>query len=290
MRQILARPSPLKIKQNKKTLGRFLWLIVLLAILFVGLGLLSHLPKLVIDNVSVEGEGLVDFVAIKQKTLEYLSGNQALLYARGNIFLYSKSEITDFVQREFPRVSAITEIKRDGRKLSLWVEERQSAYLWCGYERPIYENRFKDADCFFVDERGFIFVNAPFFTNGVYITFYGGVTKDADPVGQTLRLQNSMKDFDDLVATLEDGGTKIHSIIVNADGQHELLLDIHTATGDFAKIIFNEEESFVVLREKLHTALTSPEFLDEFELKKDSLEYIDTRFKNRVFYKFQDGK
>jgi len=288
MKSAFSRVSPVKKEKSKKKLRGFFWFILILVVLYIGLGLLSHLKSLVIDDIKVVGAEVLDKDELREKVLDYLSGNSALLYAKGNIFLFSKNKLEDFVYKEFPRVYQVLDIERQKQTLLIEIEERTSAYLWCGRNAPVYQDRFSDKDCYFIDQKGFIFDKAPFFTDGVYLSFYGGVS-DKDPIGQTLQTKNSMEAIKDFVTAIEDAGIKTHSLVLNEDGQHFILLDIITNTGDFSKIIFNEDEKISDISAKTAVALEGEDFLSDFELSKEYLEYIDTRFKNRVFYKFQNN-
>ncbi len=286
MRQALTRPSPIKKERRKRALSRTFILLFILGILFVGFGLLSHVPGLVIGNVEVFGTKVIDSSSVSASVSEFLSVNQALLYARGNIFLFSKSDVATLVKREFPRVYEVPVVERYGRTLSISIEERDAAYLWCGMEPPAYVDRFLPKDCFFLDQSGFVFDQAPFFTDGVYTVFYGGLV-EGEPIGQTLPTRNSMEDIRAFAEALREEGIPIHSVVLSNDGQHAMLLDAVSDTGDFARIIFNEDESLIDTLDKLYTALHEEAFINEYADMKTRLEYIDTRFRNRVFYKFK---
>lgn len=288
MRQVLARPSPVKRANQRRILSKILWFILILIFLFIGLGLLSHLPKFMINEIDVNGTKILDKEELGRDVLEYLSHNKALFYARGNIFIFSKDEINQFIKNQFPRVWHINSIDRVKRKLNIDIEERQAAFIWCGNDAPNFLDQFKDKSCFFVDQSGFIFDHAPFFTNGVYLAIYGGIDKTIDPVGQTIATKNSIEDINKFVQALDNDNIPVHSLVLKETGQHELLLDIYTTIGDFPKIIFNEDASLDEIYNKLHSALMEPQFVEEFKDKGSTLEYIDTRFKNRVFYKFKD--
>lgn len=286
MRQVLARPSPFKKEKSIKKIKIFIFIFVFLTILFVGLGFLSHLPKIVLNNIETIGLKVINAEELEDKTLNYLSYNTALLYSKGNIFLYSEKGITEFIKKEFPRVYSVDDINREKQTLYISLEERQSAYLWCGFDEPSYDKQYLEKDCYFIDQTGFIFDKAPFFTNGVYFTFYGGVNEDSSPVGQTVVLQNSMLDLMKVVNLLKEKDIKVHSVVLKKDGQNFFLIDNKTSFGGFSKIFFNEDESIDILLEKINISLSEESFVSDFKLKSADLEYIDTRFKNRVFYKF----
>lgn len=287
MRQNLSSPTPLKSERRNRASRRFLGALVVLVALYVGLGLLSHIPKMTFSGVTVTGTKVIDGDDVSQKTLEYLKGNVALVYARGNVFIYSQKKLTEFIKREFPRVYEVQNINRDGRTLNISLEERQAAFTWCGHEAPIYEMRFEKRECYFLDQTGFIFDASPFFTPGVYLAFYGGINPELPLVGQTINTTNSIIDFGELATSLEKQNLPVHSVVIHADGQNEFLLDTFTATGNFARILFNEDVSLGEILTKINSSVNEESFMDEFKDNGEYLEYIDTRFDNRVFYKFK---
>ena len=288
MRESLSSPTPLKKERRNRTLARLLGAVFILAVLFIGAGLLSHIPKMMITEVEVTGTKVLDGEDVGLKTLEYLKGNVALFYARGNIFIYSKNNIIEFIKQEFPRVYQVTGIERHGRKLNIDLEERQAAFTWCGFEAPSYETRFEKRDCYFMDQTGFIFDQSPYFTPGVYLSFYGGIKSDISHIGQTIITENSVVGFGEIAKTLSSLKLPVHSVVIKSDGQNEFLLNIFTSTGTYARILFNEDVALAETLEKLESAAGEESFAAQFEDSGTTLEYIDTRFDNRVFYKFKE--
>lgn len=288
MRPTQSFPTPLKKVRRNKALSRFVWTLVVLVVLFVGLGFLSHLSKVMIKDVRISGTKVLSGEEVSQAIQEYLKGNVALFYARGNIFLYSKKNLESFILSKFPRVYSVVEISRNGRELQIILEERRAAFTWCGLESPTFASRFEQRDCYFLDQTGFIFARSPFFTPGVYLTFYGGIKSDAEPVGQTLATKNSIMGFGHLSEVIETLDLPIHSVAIKPDGQNEFLLNIFTTTGDYAKILFNEDLDLKEIENKISSAVAEESFVEQFSDSDSELQYIDTRFSNRVFYKFKE--
>lgn len=288
MRSAQSFPTPMKKVRRNKAWTRLLWTVIVLIILFIGLGLLSHLSKVVIGEVEISGTKVLHKEEVSAEVKEYLEGNVALLFARGNIFLYSKNKLSEFILNEFPRVYGVVEITRNVRVLEIKLEERQAAFTWCGDEAPLYNERFEKRNCYFLDQTGFVFDESPYFTPGVYLAFYGGLKPDIDPVGQTLAIKNSVMSFDHMAEVLDQLKLPTHSVVITTDNQNEFLLDIFTNIGDYPKILFSEDMELVDIEAKINSIFSEESFLEQFEDNSSGLEYIDTRFSNRVFYKFRD--
>lgn len=289
MREALARSSPMKHVRRKRFLSRLIIVFVVLGILFAGFGILSGIPRLIINEVEVRGTESLQPIEINEAVLQSISGRQWFFYARANIMLFSKKSITDTITKDFPRVYRVSGIERDGQKLIVSIEERHAAYTWCGQEAPNYTARFERNACYFLDQEGFAFAPAPQFTEGVYLSIYGGMPQESDIIGETINLRNNIADVYQILEILEDNGLRVHSLVLAPDGQHAFLLDISTSTGEYAKILWNEDVPLTETLEKLSAALSEENFQIDFFAHGDALLYVDTRFNNRVFYKFATG-
>jgi hypothetical protein len=286
MREVLNRPTPLKKQKRRKALVNLSWVVLVLISIYFGIGALSHLPRININEVEARGLKALDSHEVSLEMLRYLEGNTALVYSRSNKFIYSKKDLTEFVLEKFPRIYRVNSIERGGQSLNVDIEERQAAYAWCGHEGPAYAERFTRKDCYFVDQKGFVFDTSPYFTDGVYMAVYGGLDKSIDVIGQTIGLGNSIEGVKNIADKLQETETPIHSLVMRADGQHEFLLDIRSSYGDFSRIIWNEDVTLEETFDKIMATLSEEEFIAEFDERSEDLLYIDTRFKNRVFYKF----
>lgn len=286
MRSSFSRSSPVKSEKKRRFFSRIIWFFSFALILFILLGILSHLPKLMINNIEITGAEALDVNLMREEALEYLSENSALIYARGNIFLFSKKRLTNLLKKEFPRIFEIAKIERQKQLLVVDILERHASYIWCGNTSPSFVEQFKNKDCFFVDQTGFVFDTSPFFTNGVYLTIYGGIDSETNPINQNIVTKNSLTKIENFIDSLRDNNLPIHSLVLKDENQYEFLLDIYTTTDDFARIIWNEDMNLEEVEKKILLTLEEKEFNQEYKNNGSQLLYIDTRFKNRVFYKF----
>lgn len=288
MRQVLERASPIKKEKRKRFFSKFLVLLFILIALFIGLGIVSGIPKLVINEAEVDGTESLDKAEVAQKALTSLSGKKLFFYSKANIFLFSKSNLSSFIAKEFPRIYKVVSVDRTGQKLQIVIEERHAAYTWCGHEAPSYASRWNRGKCYFLDQSGFAFAEAPNFSEGVYLSIYGGLPADSQIIGETINLSNNISDVAKMLLILEDNNLPVHSLVITQDGQHQFLLDTYSLTGDYAKILWNEDAPLADTLEKLGSAISEDNFRKGWEEHKERLLYVDTRFNNRVFYKFQD--
>ncbi len=288
MREALARPSPMKKVRRRRLASKLFIFLLIIGAVFIGLGIFSGIPKLSITSVEVTGTESLDGTETESAILGSLAGKQWLVYSRANKFLFSKQEIIEFVMTTMPRVYRVTDIERNGAVLHIAIEERHAAYTWCGREAPVYAAREARGVCTFLDQEGFAFAPAPEFSEGVYLSVYGGFP-EGDVIGTTINLQNNIAEVAGILAILGDNGLRVHSLVLGTDGQHAFLLDLPTVTGDYARILWNEDVPLEETLGKLGSALSEGNFREEFQKHGEQFLYIDTRFNNRVFYKFAGG-
>ena len=76
--------------------------------------------------------------------------------------------------------------------------------------------------------------------------------------------------------------TKTASLEIAENGDYKLSME-----GTDGKIIFKKENNFDKLLENFDSALKSAPLKTDFKVKFKSLLYIDLRFDNKVYFKFQ---
>lgn len=288
IRERITRSSDVLKERRRRLFVKFLWVALGLILLLIALGFVSHIDKLLLKDVKVSGNEILEEEEMKEKTFEILEENLFFIFARDNKFIYSKKDLSLKIMQAFPRILTI-EITNDGEVLHYNISERERAFLWCGENAPVYEERFSDKDCYFLDDSGFIFDVAPKFSSGIYFTFYTDI-QDGNPIGQSVLNPDSIKEVGSLVKLLKEKDLPADSFVEKADGQYELLLDMTTTTGSYAKILFASDQTIGDVYNKINSVIPEDPFKTDFLEKRSKLEYIDARFKNRVFYRFKDSE
>ncbi len=132
------------------------------------------------------------------------------------------------MQNQFQRLENINLSIQNNKILEISVEERTPEYLWC---------EMVPEKCYFVDDNGYIFDTAPYFSGDVYFKLYGGTDINADnPLGSYFLKQNfqSLISFKDM---LEKMGMKPISLSSADNGDIQMSLDGGTASAP--EIVFN---------------------------------------------------
>ncbi len=241
---------------------RLFFLLIIFGILAGVVIYFFRAPYFRVKNMEIDGLS----GSVREQVLREVSGlilgNAALVFPRDNMFILSTDKlaenlgqkllgIKDFaVSREWP-----TGLKISGRERSTWA-------IYC-----------KDS-CFLMDYEGRLFSSAPDFQGNLLLKVYderNGMLNAGDFV---LNRDNflAMAEF---IAQLEhDLNGHISRIVLKESGAKEFYLkDWYVLTDDSV--------NYKTARNNLNLAL--PEIGD----KSASLEYIDLRFSNKIFYKLK---
>jgi len=287
MRDILTSPRIEDLKRKRRR--RRFRLIILLSILFIaiigGLAFFSSHGRVTINNVVISGTSIIDASLVESKVKDKLTGRYLYLFARSNSFIYPKKQIYNVLINEFPRIETLSISRNKLNTLEVKISERSGAHLYCGENVP---EAISDVgeNCYFINNDGYIFDKAPYFSGNVYFKYY-----IAPPLGNVLLGQNIMDidrfhsiiRFIDGIKSLKFNPTHL---VVDRDGTHSLYLE-PSANSNPPKIIFRAGNDLPAILENLSIAIAKQEFAKEINSKYATLLYIDLRFKNKVLYKFQ---
>lgn len=280
---VLYSPKVSELRKKKRQIllrkiGIFSFLFI---ILVVSLSFLSRIKKINIDiqNIEVSGNNVIDTEEVQKIAKRDLSGKYLFLFPRTNYFISPERKIKIDLLENFKRFSNVELSVKDARLLSIKVVEREGKYLWCGENPPVSN---EEGVCYFLDESGFIFDKAPFFSNGVYFKYYGTLGEDVfEPIGNYFLPQNFRKtvSLNQLLISMKLSPLYFFQ---NESGYMNIVLP------NGAKIIFKPDADFEKLAENLEALFSTEPFKTDFVKKYTSLLYIDLRFGNKVYYKFNE--
>ncbi len=286
-RNVLNSPRLLELKKHRRRVVLSKILISLLALLaiFFLLAYLSNLKSLNISNVEITGNKVIDTEALKGTVEEQMTGKYLWLFPKTNILLYPKNSITNILQEKFKRLNSINLSilpAQAGKNNTLEVSlgERTAKYTWCGTDSP--ETSVENQQCYFIDEDGYVFDEAPYFSGEVYFKFYGVQSK----------FYFYKQNFKQLIAFRDffiGLGLQPTALYITNDGDVEIFLSkgMSSTSTIRPKIIFKIDADFQNVAENLEAALNTEPLKSKFKNKYSSLLYIDLRFGNKVYDKFQ---
>ncbi len=272
-RDVLNSPRLLKLKKHRRwvVLSKIFLYLFLLLIIFFSLAYISRTPSLNISSVEITGNKIVDTEAIKIAVKKEIAGNYLWFFPKTNLFLYPEKNIENNLHGEFKRLKDINFLLENNKILKISVTERIALYIWCE-DTPTTETE----KCYFLDDTGYIFDEAPYFSEGVYFKFYGSDF-----------LETNLKKLISFKKTLETMGLKPVALYKEENGDVKIFLSTKNSSSTEPEIIFKIDSDLSIMAENLQMALNTEPLRSNFENKYSSLLYIDLRFGNKVYYKFR---
>jgi len=254
-----------KKKKKVKKVKVYLFLLVCVLIL-AGILYLIQIPQIQIGEIKISGNSFVTTQEIQNRIDNESSAKILWFIPKSNIFLFSKNKVQNAI-KENPAIIDVSIRKDYFQTLRVEIVEQEKEALYC--------NSLERTQCFYVNRDGFIYAKVEdFIIPEQEIILYREM--DQRQIGQVVyeeELHESVMTF--IKSTARYGITITNSYLKSDD-----VLEFKTLQGailktskydDFEKDFTNFEALFeqnVLTKESLST-----------------IEYIDLRFGNKVFYK-----
>lgn len=226
-----------------------------------------------IREINIEGTNIIDKKEVKDIVDSSLSGKYLWLIPKSNTFLYSTKDLHKELLAKFPGILSLDVNKDNFKKINIKIVERKPQDLWCRYG-----NEESVPECYFVDSAGMIFASAPFFSGNVYFIFKGELGKE-DPLGVQIFTTENFLLFKSFVKQIEN---KLKLSVVSAELKGGEDFDLILSSG--LKIMLNKNISYDDMYNNMDALFKSKEF-SASSSKLNSLEYVDMRFGNKVYFK-----
>jgi hypothetical protein len=288
MRDIPTSPRAIEIKRKRR--ARKLRLFILFFLLFISiiwaLSFFSGDSHIVINKIIVNGTHIIDQKDIEEDVYKNISGKYIYLFMKSNSFIYPHNKIYKDLKLNFPRIEKLS-IHRDNlNTLYIDITERIGSYLYCGASIPDSKDEVGE-NCYFINNDGYIFDKAPYFSGNVYFKYYMMLEGDIiNPLGKQMINIDQFHKFVRFIDRVTSLGFKPIYILKDKDGINYLYLN-HNISGTSPRILFKNDDDWEVIQDNLSIAMRKKEFADEVNSKYNTLLYIDLRFENKVLYKFE---
>lgn len=252
----------------KKIFAYFIFVLFFLSLIVLGLSTEEARIKEVIvsGNVSIKSEDIKSIVN-KEMYKKY-----AFIIMTDNLLLLRRSEIKKEIISEIKKIGEVAVHNIFPDKIKIIVKEREPKGIWC--RGTISEMKY----CYFLDSTGFIFEDAPEFSDNAFYKFLGLISKD-DPVGEYYLGDDFMIAYN-LMERLKE--MSFYPKILYALDNTEYY--VYLSGG--GKILFNKDKNLEASLINLQ-ALVDNKYIktDEQSIKK--IKYIDLRFGNKVNFELQ---
>ena len=269
-------------KKRKAALIKYGLILLLCVTVFIGLVLISRIPKFRISTINLSGEILVSKDDVSNATKNFLSGNYIWLFPKNNFLLYPHNELEQMLKEKFQRINTISINIKNFQNLEIKITERNLNALWC--DGVPSGGEFGDAPapekCYFMDKNGLIFSEAPDFSGDAYFKYYGEVSATNTPIGtKYIASADLFKDISNFITRVQD--ISLHPIYL-----------INTEAGQFTlgllgggKIYIDTKDSLSKTADNLQALLGTISATTTFSAL--NFDYIDLRFGNKLFYKLK---
>ncbi len=272
------KKSPLKSSKLVQRKRRIFWVkvsgVVFCIALLLGLIIwLAHLKNFILTTITIDGNSAVEANVLHDIAQADISGNYLFVFPRSNKFLYPKSAIAADIMNESTRIKSV-DVSTSGHTIAIHVEERTPQYTWCS-GAPLDTQPKK---CYFLDSNGYIFSQAPIFSGNAFFAFYG-LFPDQTPVGLTYLDSMTFRKLDQVLEFLESKKINAFAFEAEPTGVYNLYLE------KGGKIIFKDDEDSTALISTIGLVIDKTSI---FKANGTStLEYVDLRFGNKLFYKYK---
>ena len=257
---------------------------VLITSLIYALGYFSSDRRVVINNIVVTGTQIINASDVETLTRQEISGKYLYFFDKSNAFIYPKNKLYSDLEKSFPRISKLSIYRDNFNTLHIDISERAGKALYCGKEIPEVQSEIGE-NCYFINNDGYIFDKAPYFSGNIYFKYYLDTTFN-DPMGNQMLPQETFHEYARFIDSVTDLGFKPIYLTIESNGDSSLYLD-HSLSNTSPKIVFKNDSDLVTVIDNLTLSMNKPEFANEINSKYTTLLYIDLRFKNKVLYKFQ---
>jgi cell division septal protein FtsQ len=229
-------------------------------VLIAGVGLMSHHSRLTVADIRVEGTHELESRSLANSARDVIFDGTRRLFSRANIFLFPEDGIAEELRKQFPRIKEISVARESmlSQAVVVTIDERVGANTWCSAD-----------SCYLMDEHGFVFNRA---VASVGYTFSGGLLP-GEPIGQHVLLGRLPR-----VLSLLSEFARIGLAPVSVAIENESDFRVRLAAGYEVVLGFDTDiREAVRTMQLLRSSDAAP--------MSDTLEYLDLRFGNRVYYK-----
>ena len=267
-------------KQNRKRkfLRKIIILSILIVVLISGLIVVARNSHFLLQKINISGNKIIETERIRDEVNKILDSNFLFIFPKKNVLWFPKEKIKENILKSYSRIRKVEIERRSFKEIEVMIEEYGSKYLAC-VPAPIET----DEKCYFLDEDGHVFTEAPFFSGGVYFKFFDYLEGKDIAVGDDILPPPEFKRIISLIDQLSNLGLETKSMNIRKSS-YELVLE-----NKKTRIIFTKENDYNKLLSNLSAALSSKPFVGDIKKILNSLEYFDLRFGNKVYYKFESS-
>ncbi|KKU16667.1 MAG: hypothetical protein UX24_C0004G0003 [Candidatus Giovannonibacteria bacterium GW2011_GWB1_45_9b] len=273
------RQDLLKTFHKRRQKGVFIKILLwvgILGIVSAMATLLFYVPPLRVSKVNIFGLDKNDEKQLRAEILEIIAGKKWLIVPRDHVFFLSQKDIEEFLAGKY-RFSDFAVERKFPSAIDVSITERKTWAIWCPSDLEAKLPRGSLASCLLLDKEGLAFEKS-------VISSGSAVLKILDAREEDFLRKNILppEHFGKISQMIENIPKIIESDIVK----------VYIKKGGETYYLYPKKGFYLIIDaqtdiekaiENFSLALRS----GEIKKKSDTLEYIDLRFQDKVFYKFK---
>ncbi|MGI9117946.1 MAG: cell division protein FtsQ/DivIB [Minisyncoccia bacterium] len=261
-----------KERRRKFKFWATVWSVVFVLFL-VGVVFVLRLDSIRVHSITVSETKVIDSTLVKDHANAHISGMYAWVIPKNSVFLLPLDKIQADIVHNFPYAKTVN-VRRVGiDSIVVDITERKGLYLWC--------TDVANTECYFMDNDGYVFSLAPYFSGEVYIRFYGERTTNTNGTGNYQTVEK-MQNITDLFSML----VKRNLVPVSINVTNEKNTITIKKSENYIDVLLPLNFTAVDVDRTLGTLLTNVDFTNNIE----KLSKIDLRFGNKIFYTYKNNK
>lgn len=257
-----------KKKQKERAFRLSLFVVLFILIVAIPAFAMRH-ERLLINNVVVEGNGATTSEEIEDIVRERLQGNLLWFIPRANALIAPEGRIEERLLADIPRLSS-AEVNLDNLKtLRVVVRERTPFALYCENIEVISH----PSKCFFLDQSGNIFSEAPDFSGEVYMIYSASPVLES-PLRSQLIEPKEFGNINAFVSELQTLGILAKAVVRRGEEYAAVLsggAELKWRSGQNLSDLVSDLRAF--LRDSKMKAAAFGDLM-----------YIDLRFDNKIYW------
>lgn len=259
-------------KDNSFSWRKALITVVVLVIIAL-ITLLIRLPYFQVKEIKINGSNSVFPEDVENLVKANIEGDYLFIYPKKSLFLISDIKLRKEIKNNFSRFKDVRVKRVANDTLSIVVKEYQPKYLWC-----------EDGNnCSFMDEKGVVFSEAPFFSGAPFVKIFVGQKSEYPfvPIGT-----DELQIVEKLNQKLQNIRITISELHFKRDANNKLIV-VFYHNDHRSEIFFDTKIAIDMSLDAFYATTRVQEFSRQYRDKTKKLLYVDLMLPGKVVYKFE---
>lgn len=254
----------IKARKRRRRMWIMLGALACISLFAAGLSFVSSLDIFQVKNIEISGNAAPDAAALQAIVERSLAGESFWIFPRSDIFFVSSKMMAADIADAFPSIASVSVSKKFFSTVVVTIEEKKSSAIWC-----------LDSACDYIDSSGTAFEKAPVSATSSAIVFGDG---SVPHIGMPLLPSDEFTPLMIFINDLPDRGIQPSSVALSDDGEANVY--VGTSTYLIVDPTKDLSQSLANLDRVLSDATSGISVATLY-----TLQYIDLRFPDKIFYK-----